>query len=157
MGAALTKGRLCECGFEWLVMIWKDGTVLNNDRTDDPENLTCPECDSAVFTPTMNTAMPIWLGGDHAVGRHYPHYNRGLGCTVQSHKHYYELCEARGLHPVEGDIDLEKDAMRRDTKHKTALARWARLKDYYKNGPDQDLRKAWGEQDNIKLTTTRTR
>lgn len=141
---ARVKERECVCGHIWAILQWADGTILNNDRTKNPENLTCPKCDGAEFTPIMGAPRPIEMGGEHGYGSSYPHFNRGLGCEVRSKKHLKELCDARGIVPVEGDVDCETPAQRRATKEEGAIERWHNLQDYYATGPDIELRKAWG-------------
>lgn len=100
-------------------------------------NRACPDCGERMgVKPTA--ALPINTGGEHAVGKFYPRYDRGLGMVVQSHAHRQRICLERNLIPLEGAdfSSLEAAAGRMNTEHETALQTLAAIEDEYEHHPD---------------------
>ena len=46
----------------------------------------------------------------------FPYFDRGLGVMLQSKQHRRDICKARGLTPVDGDWDVEKEFSKWDTR-----------------------------------------
>lgn len=75
----------------------------------------------------------------------FPYYDRGLGCWVKSKKDRLQKAAARGLEPVDGDMDFAIDAaFRREDDEREADERYlAEVHDKYENHPAYaDYRKA---------------
>ena len=46
----------------------------------------------------------------------FPYYDRGLGVMLMSKQHRKDVCKARGLTPVDGDLDVEKEYSKWDLR-----------------------------------------
>ena len=62
----------------------------------------CPKCSS------MNSKWVPMARIDRFSER-FPYYDRGLGVMLQSKQHRLDICKERGLTPVDGDWDIEKE------------------------------------------------
>ena len=73
------------------------------------DNQTCPKCSStnSRWLPMAN--IDRW-------SERFPYYDRGLGVMLQSKQHRDRICKERGLTPVDGDWDVEKEFSKWDKK-----------------------------------------
>lgn len=74
----------------------------------------CPDCDSEKFKALASVGRGVMLGGSAGVGKHYPRFDRGLGCEVRSHQHRQEICKRRNLEPVEGASGIIEHVVARE-------------------------------------------
>jgi len=105
----LLSRRCSDCAHAYDV-IEKAGVFIGVDRDDDQP--ICPKCGGAEFSNRITLGRGIELGDEGGVGKTYPYYDRGLGCWVSSAKHRKQICRERNLIPVEGHLDIEKEARR---------------------------------------------
>ena len=85
----------CECGHEDFV------DCTNDEQEFDTSVARCSECGSE--------NLKIW-SPVHMIDRfseRFPYYDRGLGMVLTSKRHRREVCRARGLVPVDGDVDIQ--------------------------------------------------
>jgi hypothetical protein len=55
---------------------------------DDIDDLTCPDCDSAEYTPHLHVGIGVELGGEAGATSRYPRSDKGLGCIVRDAAHH---------------------------------------------------------------------
>jgi len=123
--------KVCEKNYDILT---HRGETVSMDRDDD--KLLCPGCDADDYIRIIGVPLAIELGDVSSVGRHYPRFDRGLGCTVNSKQHRKQICEARGLEPLEGGADVTsttKEMWRQEDKDHDD---YKKLIDRYDNDPD---------------------
>lgn len=63
----------------------------------------CPKCGSTDVYERIGMPGADWSN------RNYPYFDRGLGCTVNSPGHRARICKERGLTPVDGDWDEDRE------------------------------------------------
>lgn len=108
----LLRGRECSgCGNRYEVLQHTDGTSLPLDNEGDDDSDDCPKCGCPEFQGRLTgPGTGIALGGEAGVGKLYPHWNRNLGCMVNSAAHMRKICEERGLVQIDGDVDKDRAA-----------------------------------------------
>jgi hypothetical protein len=84
----------------------------------------------------VSVPHPVGLGDVGGQGRLYPYYDRGLQTQVNSRQHRSQICKARGAVPVDGTIDLERDASQRATVEEQARQDYRELQTMYEEHPD---------------------
>lgn len=96
----------------------------------------CPTCRSTDAEARFDAPLGIELGGGASTGRFYPYFDRGLMCQIDSAKHRQQVCKARGLVPVDGDIDLDDDHRKQSVEEAETKRKYAELQDMYDHRPD---------------------
>jgi len=104
-----------------------------------PDDLPiCPKCDCPDFKSLVGIPTGIDLGDEAGVGRIYPYYDRNLKCRVSNAKHRKQICKARGLIPVDGDMTetLDRQVSADERKNAEIKRKYDNLKDMYDHHPD---------------------
>ena len=112
----------CEhCGYEDIEDIdLVDGSV--------PVEVACPGC-------SANAAVqPVSINIDRFSER-FPYYDKGLGLWLKSKAHRREVCKLRGLTPVDGDWDVEREFSQWDTQVEREKQEYAAYCDRLDNHP----------------------
>tara|TARA_R100000458_G_C8228397_1_gene210801 strand:- start:242 stop:853 length:612 start_codon:yes stop_codon:yes gene_type:complete len=65
----------------------------------------------------------------------FPYFDKGLGCWLKSKAHRREVCKQRGLVPVGGDYDFDKQASKQAATDEKNQRSWEALHDKYENSP----------------------
>ena len=65
----------------------------------------------------------------------FPYFDKGLGCWLKSKAHRREVCRKRGLVPLDGDYDFDKQASNVAAKDEKNHAAWTELEDRYEHHP----------------------
>lgn len=124
------ENRKCPDGHRYEVLVMQ-GEVCGLDA----DHPNCPTCGSTEFERLVGGAIGIDLGGEAGVGKLYPYFDRGLMTYVKSAKHRREICKARGLVPVDGDIDLDADRRKQDAAESEVRRKYHEIKDHEDNDP----------------------
>ncbi len=95
--------RCDECGSEDI----EDVDLVDGDV---PKTAPCANCGKAA------KVLPITVNIDRFSER-FPYYDRGLGVMLQSKQHRKDICRERGLTPVDGDWDIEREYSKWDTQN----------------------------------------
>jgi hypothetical protein len=75
--------------------------VVDRDEGKASDGMECIECgEMANWLPSVKIDR---------FSERFPYYDRGLGLMLTSKKHRRDVCKARGLVPVDGDWDVEKE------------------------------------------------
>ena len=69
----------------------------------------CPKCDS-------KNSKWVPMARIDRFSEQFPYYDRGLGVMLTSKQHRRDVCNARGLTPVDGDWDVEKEYSKWDAR-----------------------------------------
>jgi hypothetical protein len=139
MGAANGRTVKCTaCHREFMLLEWKDGTVLNNDQPSDrATDLSCPDCGCEERRTVVGVASAVGTGGEHGVGRIFPYFDRTLGLEVRSAKHRAQLCAERGIVPLDGGMDsVIKGYNEQSSRDQAARDRAKRTTTMYEESPD---------------------
>lgn len=129
----LLRQRRCKaCETEYEVLESK-GQVIGMGDDDCPD---CPQCGGSEYEGLIGAPLGIDLGDEASVGRHYPRWDSGLGCMVNSAKHRRQLCKERGLVPVDGDFDVEADVRKSEYYRDGVRKRNAALRDEMEHSPE---------------------
>ena len=123
---ALLRHRKCMDCMERYSVLEHGGDVLGMDRDDDKP--ICPKCGSKVFASVVEAAAVIDRG--------YPRFDRGLGIELQSAAHRKQVCEERGLIPVDGDFDHERMLADQDAEEDGWVKKYETYKDKLDNSPE---------------------
>mgnify|MGYP003118042429 FL=1 len=112
---------LCEdCGDEDLQTVdFKNGEDLSPRE--------CAKC-------TGKTHVQIEARIDRFSER-FPYFDKGLGCWLKSKAHRRQICKERGLVPVGGDYDFDKQASKQAATDEKNQKSWEALNDKYENAP----------------------
>jgi len=95
--------RCGECGHEDIEDVdLVDGNV--------PKTASCTNCGEDA------EILPVTINIDRFSER-FPYYDRGLGVMLQSKQHRRDICRERGLTPVDGDWDVEREYSKWDTQN----------------------------------------
>lgn len=65
----------------------------------------------------------------------FPHYDRGLGVMLTSKQHRRDVCKARGLTPVDGDWNVDKEFDKFDSENQKDEKEYADYCDRLDNHP----------------------
>ena len=65
----------------------------------------------------------------------FPYYDRGLGVMLTSKQHRRDVCRERGLTPVDGDWDIEKEYRVWDDRRDREIRDWDKYQDRLDNHP----------------------
>jgi putative FmdB family regulatory protein len=65
----------------------------------------------------------------------FPYFDKGLGCWLKSKAHRRQVCKERGLVPVGGDYDFDKQASKQASTDEKNQKGWEALNDKYENSP----------------------
>ena len=76
-----------------------------------PKSIVCTNCGASA------EVRPVTVNIDRFSER-FPYYDRGLGVMLQSKQHRRDICRQRGLTPVDGDWDIEREYSKWDTQNK---------------------------------------
>jgi putative FmdB family regulatory protein len=70
---------------------------------------TCPSCSStnSSWIPTAKIDR---------FSEQFPYFDRGLGVMLKNKQHRLDICKARGLTPVDGDWDVDKEFSKMDSR-----------------------------------------
>ncbi len=72
----------------------------------------------------------------------FPYYDRGLGVMLESKAHRREICKQRGLTPVDGDWDIEREYRKMDDINEKEDREYADYCDKFDNSPEfREVRK----------------
>ena len=124
---ALMQSRRCgDCSLQYDVLT-VHGITMSIDRDDDED--TCPKCDSLDFALLVGLGTGIELGGVGSVGKIYPY------CTVNDKHHRKQICKARGLAPIDGDIDVEKMYNKAEARDDGIRKRYKAIQEEYEDHP----------------------
>lgn len=88
----------------------------------------CPECSS------MNSKWVPTARIDR-FSEMFPYYDRGLGVMLQSKRHRLDVCRERGLTPVDGDWNVDKEFSEWDNRHETEVKEYDNYCDRLDNHP----------------------
>lgn len=101
-GLALHDFRCNECGERFEEIIdFSEGESAHDGQD-------CPQCGShAGWVPSVK--IDRW-------SEQFPYFDRGLGVMLKSKAHRRQVCKERGLTPVEGDYDVEREYSKWDTR-----------------------------------------
>lgn len=75
-----------------------------------PKSVSCVNCGAVA------EVCPVKVNIDRFSER-FPYYDRGLGVMLQSKQHRRDICRERGLTPVDGDWDIEREYSKWDTQN----------------------------------------
>lgn len=97
----LYKCRDCSSSFDELI------NFTSGEHWEDSQE--CPECGScnSAWVPTVKIDR---------FSEVFPYYDRGLGMILESKRHRREVCKQRGLTPVDGDWDVDKEFSKMDSR-----------------------------------------
>lgn len=99
---------------------WGEGEDPNDGRV-------CEECgELATYLPGCSIDR---------FSERFPYYDNGLGMWLTSKAHRKEVCKAKGLTPVEGDWDVEKEFRKWDDKTRAHETFYNDYKDKIENDP----------------------
>ena len=65
----------------------------------------------------------------------FPYFDRGLGVMLMSKQHRKDVCKARGLTPVDGDWDVEKEYSKWDSRQEKEIKEYNDYCDRLDNHP----------------------
>tara|TARA_R100000152_G_C6771089_1_gene197501 strand:+ start:647 stop:1258 length:612 start_codon:yes stop_codon:yes gene_type:complete len=65
----------------------------------------------------------------------FPYFDKGLGCWLKSKAHRRQICKERGLVPIGGDYDFDKQASKQAATDERNQKGWEALNDKYENSP----------------------
>jgi hypothetical protein len=65
----------------------------------------------------------------------FPYFDKGLGCWLKSKAHRRQVCKERGLVPIGGDYDFDKQASKQAATDEKNQKNWEVLHDKYENSP----------------------
>lgn len=149
MGNRIQTRECAACGRRYDVLYHhREGwSALEREDLDD---LRCPACDGSEFVPIIGAASGIQLGGSAGVGKHFPYYDRALGCEVTSHQHRTWLMthhpngtrRADRLLPTEGAVDFVAEAEKEFAARDRREAGYQEMIASYEGDPE--LREAYG-------------
>ncbi len=88
----------------------------------------CPKCDS------MNSKWVPTARIDR-FSEQFPYYDRGLGVMLMSKQHRRDICKQRGLTPVDGDWDVDKEFSKWDDKLNAEVKEYDDYCDRFENLP----------------------
>lgn len=133
------------CEHRYHLFEWR-GELLSQDRLDDAENISCPECES---NSRREVASDIGrLSHKEGESKHFPHYNRGLGhgpdgrgVLVRSEAHLRQLCKEQNVVPwsevADGeDFDIRANAEKRAHREREGAKRYRAMIERYKTDPE---------------------
>ncbi len=88
----------------------------------------CPKCKSknSKWVPTARIDR---------FSEQFPYFDRGLGVMLTSKQHRREVCKQRGLTPVDGDWDVEKEYSKWDTRMEKEVKEYEDYCDRLDNHP----------------------
>lgn len=110
---------------------------------DEPFDGQCIRCGSSDVVEAVTVPLGVELGDVAGQGKHYPRFDRGLQCWVKNKAHRAQICKERRVVPVDGDVDLEKQALQDRYRMERDLKEWNELKEKYDTDPDfADYRRA---------------
>ncbi len=100
-----------------VIIHWRDYTcnscghedgcdATNAEQEYDPSVVVCDECSSS----DVNVHFP--RASIDRFSERFPYFDRGLGIMLRSKQHRRDVCRARGLIPVDGDIDVSEQYKR---------------------------------------------
>ena len=126
--ALIEKRRCVSCDVQYEVVIVRGEAVCMEA---DDNRSGCPRCAGAEFDRNVffDAPLPIELNG-------YPYFDRGLGMRIESAKHRRQVCKERGLVPLDGTFDMERDHAENEAKRAETRRRYKALNDMYDNHPD---------------------
>lgn len=128
-GLALHDFRCRDCGeiFEEIID-FSDGESTHDGQE-------CPKCQGhSAWVPSVQ--IDRW-------SEQFPYYDRGLGVMLKNKAHRRQICKERGLTPVEGDYDVEREYSKWDTRVAEETAEYEDYCDKLDNHPGfRELRKA---------------
>ena len=97
----LYKCRDCQFSFDELI------NISDGEHWEDAQE--CPDCKSmkSVWIPSARIDR---------FSERFPYYDRGLGLVLQNKQHRLDVCKERGLTPVDGDWDVDKEFGKMDKR-----------------------------------------
>lgn len=97
----LYKCRDCQFSFDELI------NLSDGEHWEDAQE--CPDCKSmkSVWIPSARIDR---------FSERFPYYDRGLGLVLQNKQHRLDVCKERGLTPVDGDWDVDKEFGKMDKR-----------------------------------------
>ena len=93
---------------------------------EDPQK--CPECLS------MNSKW-VPMARIDRFSEQFPYFDRGLGVMLTSKQHRRDVCKERGLTPVDGDWDIEKEYAKWDVRQEKEIKEYNDYVDRLDNHP----------------------
>lgn len=130
------------CQFRFEVLSLR-GEMLGLHDTDAP---ICPKCKSEASRPEISAGTGIMLGGAGGEGKHFPHYNKALGCWVESAQHLRKLEKQLGVECTHGAAAFdEREFSRRKTEEDKAIAEHEAMVQRVRDDNEQfgEFRKNW--------------
>jgi putative FmdB family regulatory protein len=88
----------------------------------------CPKCKS-----TNSKWVP--MARIDRFSEQFPYYDRGLGVMLTSKQHRRDICKQRGLTPVDGDWNVEKEYSKWDTRMEKEVKQYDDYCDRLENHP----------------------
>jgi len=79
----------------------EDGHISVEYYASPPKEMPCDDCEKMAAKETGCNLDMHWSK--------FPYYDRGLGCIVKSEYHRRAVAKSRGLVPVDGDWDMDKE------------------------------------------------
>jgi len=121
------KCNACSTVFESLI-----DTRESQHHDDDQECTSCGVKDSR-WIPSVR--IDRW-------SEMFPYYDRGLGVMLESKAHRREICKQRGLTPVDGDWDIDREYRKMDDINEKEDLEYADYCDKFDNSPEfREVRK----------------
>jgi len=128
-GLALHDFRCKDCGevFEEIIDFAEDESAHDGQE--------CPKCKGhSVWMPSVR--IDRW-------SEQFPYYDRGLGVMLKNKEHRRTIIKERGLTPVDGDYDIEREYSKWDTRVAEETAEYEDYCDKLDNHPAfREFRKA---------------
>lgn len=132
---ALVRTRRClKCGTQYSVIEHR-GTLLALDTDANDPVCSNQECKSEEWESIVGVPLGVELGDVGSVGKFYPRFDRGLGCTVNSAAHRRQIMDARGLEAVDGDFD-EQAAFAESAENKHHREVWNKYTSDLEHSPE---------------------
>ena len=88
----------------------------------------CPKCSS------MNSKW-VPMARIDRFSEQFPYYDRGLGVMLRSKQHRRDICKQRGLTPVDGDWNIEKEYSKWDDRMEKEIKEYEDYCDRLDNHP----------------------
>lgn len=100
--------RCLKCRQQYRVLTWPDGTgiVQATDEEGQVESLPCPRCGNRTSDTRVHARLQVGRPSGAAESTKFPRFDRGLGMWLKSERHRREVCDERGLIPVDGDLSF---------------------------------------------------